>query len=588
MSLQTYNIDDFSGGLNDNDSPHAIQPNELTVAQDVLFDMNGRIRRRGAFSYVSGVAANITDTLICANRHAYNSDSKGILWVTTDGTDTDFWFRPDGGSIVNFLTMSGVVATRGQIFGGFSANRVHGYDSVNNISIIVTNVGTIGFKYDDDGIYPDIAPGSAPGYRYTKNDGTEDITAVYRSVKPDQNQFTLDSGKIEITYIAGSGTLSGYNIDGSTSRSGINPVLGNAKFAFGVSTDTFSWLSGESKHPQRLHFSGARERDFGGQDSNLWDQKDNLHIPSQPTQRLTGLAVVGSKLAIMKESELHVLIPDADVTKFQQRFVSDASCLDYRSIAYHKNGCIFAGHNGVWAFDGNSINKLSNSIENSWNAAISGFNRSNMKLVGGVIQNHYVVTIINSSGRSIAAFCCNLDTGAWSTLTNFHFHEIFSSIDGLETWGFYKVPTEGTSEVGSFVPMRLDPLFTQPISTGNDAYGAGGPNMMIETGRLDLGDMFRQKHFRSVLLSYRTATTSGSPALKMKIVPSLSVDTNYSTLDTLSFPAATVGYARKFFDKRTSALGLRIEEDRSGGDFSSILINGIQLLFKPMRPGRPS
>jgi len=117
-----------------------------------------------------------------------------------------------------------------------------------------------------------------------------------------------------------------------------------------------------TQHTTRLYWSCINEPE-------TWDAADFNEIGYKDGQQITGIKSLGDRLVIFKESSIWVAFftGSSDIPFTFQRTQSDVGCVSGGSIQAANNALLFANSDGLYFFDGNNSDKLSNKINNTIN-----------------------------------------------------------------------------------------------------------------------------------------------------------------------------------------------------------------------------
>jgi hypothetical protein len=170
---------------------------------------------------------------------------------------------------------------------------------------------------------------------------------------------------------------------------------------------------------------GVRERsrlNWGVINSgDTWLDADFAYINRNDGQDITGLAVLGDRIVIMKDRSIWIgqFTGDVDIPFQFQKTQSHVGCVSGYSIQNVANGLTFMGEDGIYFFDGNQSTKLSNRI----NDTIYGNN--------GARQSNTVSMYQKYKNRTWFSQCASGETEASSVITWDDFNNAFSVYDGL-------------------------------------------------------------------------------------------------------------------------------------------------------------
>ena len=127
------------------------------------------------------------------------------------------------------------------------------------------------------------------------------------------------------------------------------------------------------KYGSRIMWSAIKTID-------TWDAADYIDISKDDGDEITGLRVLGDRLCVYKNNSIYVVsfTGDADVPFVVQKTNSAVGCAAPFSIQEWGNGHVFLSYDGVYFFDGNSSEKMTDRI----NDTVLSFN--NTQLINAV------------------------------------------------------------------------------------------------------------------------------------------------------------------------------------------------------------
>lgn len=130
-------------------------------------------------------------------------------------------------------------------------------------------------------------------------------------------------------------------------------------------------------HTTRVYWSCINEPE-------IWNAADFNEIGYRDGQEITGLQVLGDRLVIFKERSIHVAFftGSSDIPFTFEETPSEVGCSSGASIQKVNNNLIFNTQDGIYYFDGNNANKLSNKI----NATITAFKNTQFPNVVSAYQ----------------------------------------------------------------------------------------------------------------------------------------------------------------------------------------------------------
>jgi hypothetical protein len=583
MALANFNYDNWSGGLNLQDSAHGISENELVRAQDVIITEEGRISRRGPFGAREIYNLINARDIIAAGRHQWKIDTQGLLFLATTASETIIYFLPPGETPFTVYRYPGVAKT-GSITSGWTRPRGDQYNQNSKLdaSIVSCDLFTMVFQYDPDG-YPTslkTRKGQIRAKRNNSNLYNTQLTYV-RGKHPiiGNSNWRTSDGKTLKTATA-MGPI--FKHDKEHHKSGFKYVVSNSLFTFGANTGYF---------PQHFFWSGDRENLEGGQDSHRWNPDDFEHIIEGENDHITSMQEFNGDIAIFKQHSINIIKAAPDPSDFQRFKRGTIGTIDDRSVKLYKGSLIFADTNGIYRFNGQETMSISeDKIGDRWREYLSAWN-PDWTVCAAVVNDRYIISVLNQWGGLVGgnSFVCHLPTGTWGTFGNLPI--IYSCMDEDNT-GVYAFRRENAEQVRI---ITLDPMFNS--RGGVDRVGTG-PILDVQFNRLTVGDGLRMKAFRQISIDYLATHRYMSPSLIIEYTSGLrrSEDDDIVWLsEGLRFPklphtgtnpggpTATIRYPVALHD---TAIGIHITEDLHAGHFETLDINSIGIAFYPMRENR--
>lgn len=587
MSLQSFNYDDFRGGINTEASEFGLSELELVEAQDVIITDKGRIRKRSGYrrrengdSY-STIAC--TDVL-AAGRLKWQEDSRCVLVLCRNATDTLLYLLPPAGVPLLILTWSGV-SYNGDMFPA-KTRPDQSNPNVNSKTdgmIVTCDKFAVVVQFDSGA--------------FAVTEATRD-----HQIRRNPPGAGFSDYVVQFTYLRGSvatlgGTSDWATSDGATytTSATVAPVFDYANtlnrrgWKTGATGDLYSIGANSGIWPQHFWWSNDRQTEEGGEDSHSWNAEDYEHLPVPSNGKIIGVRPLNSQYAFLKSDGIIMLNATPDPADFSRRVRSDIGCLDVRSAQYYRGDLIIAAREGVYRFNGQNQAELSGNIRTMWNDRVRSFG-AGYRIVGAVVEDYYFVNIMDSSNVQIGGDClvCHLPSQTWTTVSNLNLENSCLHEDGVLTYGFLRVGSNTRI-------ILLNDILNEDLSQ-QDSIGTG-PSLIVQMNRLVAGDPTGMKRFRYIITDYVAQTATGTPAIKLQYTTNLRRSrpgeitwAGETTLDTEpatggSFPDVP-NTIRRMISLHSVGIGIRITEDTTSGTFFHIDLNAIRVGFKSMRPGR--
>lgn len=140
-------------------------------------------------------------------------------------------------------------------------------------------------------------------------------------------------------------------------------------------------------------------------------------------------------------------------------------CSDARSIAYWADQVIFANADGIHVTDGAGVDDLTRrcGMKRYWRDTImSGYDTATWTIVGGVLNDHYIVAVMDGATFKAAA-AIDMRGQAWWPLTNIDARAMWAKQGSVDELYFGR---RGAARVGAFAS-----IFMPSASVKNDGDG---------------------------------------------------------------------------------------------------------------------
>lgn len=256
---------------------------------------------------------------------------------------------------------------------------------------------------------------------------------------------------------------------------------------------------------------------------------------------------------------------------------------DGRSCVPYRNYAIWANAAGVWQSDGATLTDLtaSGGISLYYRSVMSGFAFSQgWSAIGGILLDHYILTIRNASGALVTTLVCDIERKAWKEWTN-----IPSAMFAHRSAG------PGTSFFGGDEELffahatqprvcKLSSLWTPTLTNASDADGAA-VQPVLETGYMRIGSL-DEKRIRRIFLGYDLRTAGGGPTLALSYVLTPETGAAYTSMGSLP---VTTQYTRKKMrlGRHGLGFGLKIAQVGASADTRLYSIEGEAHPWEQMR-----
>ena len=215
--------------------------------------------------------------------------------------------------------------------------------------------------------------------------------------------------------------------------------------------------------PQRLYFSAA-----GNPES--WDTTNSYIDLTYP---ITGLASLRTAILIFHDgyvSRIRGYTPPTVAGGSGDFAVDDpiwnVGCSDARSIAYWGDQIIFADGEGIYTTDGAGVDDLTRrcGMKRYWqNTIMAGYTSKVGSIAGGVLRDHYIITVINGINTFQGGAVIDLRNLAWWPITNLDFTSMWSKQAAVDE---LYAGRRGAARIAS-----LASIFVPAASVRNDGDG---------------------------------------------------------------------------------------------------------------------
>lgn len=400
-------------------------------------------------------------------------------------------------------------------------------------------------------------------------------------------------------------------------------ITATATTSVGFLTATFAnrqWYAnlGQSKMSSTVWFSEENMPDCIDTSPNTGD-----FIPVSSGSAKSAMSPIKAiipgfnSLLILKDDESFALL-GSDPVNFEVRKVWDDGCLSGMSVQQWKSTVIYAGRNGIYSWDGTTVNDLTkDTLGKAYKTAVKTFDPTTYRMWSMIARDHYFLFIESvtpeiaitkgktTSTPSVWTIAINLNTGAFTMQSNLDIRGTLVLPSASQTVTWFLVNTSSGGAV-----CDATALFD---SSGNDSFtcigNTVGPSFFMETKRYAMGDPLRRKMIKQVAMHYQ----SFGDGLTIDTIVGLGT-VGTGTTNTTSFPQTAYswqnlgdaytswtslsnaypnwnainlviwGKKRYKFLKHDNFLGFRIYQN--SGSNSLVQLGPWQLGFKVQAPGR--
>lgn len=581
MERRYDNAVDFSKGMNTEMGASA-DPDAPLYLQDALIDRQPEIWQRGGYRYVQPYFKS-SGEILASTSYGYGG-TVGTITVTrrSDIGGTNIWFRyidydePDPNNQNKSFLIHSIprVASQADITTAWSTRR--GANNEPDGIIVATDVGVFWIFWKP-------SMGNSANVFVIQESGTSSPLA----------------GKGHL-YCE---TVNGYTFLANRPSGGGQSAMRN-RLSFSALYDARTWSDSERK--QDLYDIGKT----GG-----WTP-----IPTKDTVNIEALASMENNLLIFKRNQILSMTVTANPLDWSIRKISSTGTLDHRSIAYWQENIIFSNQTGIYMFNGSDMIPISAPIQSAYiedlksGGANSPAYGNNWRLVGEVFNDYYILSIRDGSGNSgkhVRTWMCYLPTMAWTDLSNLPLMDMcIADRGGTKIFGYLSMRPE-VSSAGMLI--RLDDIFDKPTGyrkaasqsidgkdstkaiRSTDVNDARFPKLKIKTRFRDMGDSFTKKTLRHVSIRYAMKNTNNNNNFNMAVKVQKGSEVQQLIPIGKISKSNESGEDANMINRRIPAIirdvSFSVEilpDDAFNGNATAdyIGISGIQLAFKPMRPGR--
>jgi hypothetical protein len=314
-------------------------------------------------------------------------------------------------------------------------------------------------------------------------------------------------------------------------------------------------------------------------------------VPAEDTNEIIAILTTDSPLLVLKVNAVYGVY-GAYPNYTQSLLSAGAGCLDVRgAITVDGYGTFWAGPNGIYSYKRGKVTDLtSDRINKEWRRRIRMYSTeptSDNVVALGVSAGHLLVsaTVGPDANPDSWTWACNLETGAWSEITNAD-ARYFSTV--LTNAGV-EATLATLNDTAHNCPVNVQPMFFPegPVQDGDGYY----PNMVLETGSATDGDGTpdRQSRMTQVAVDY---TIEDNPLHKSQAVVAVistgGVDADPERVsELLGFIDGTDNPYSHKIRLRAGLSGrenrIRIAVTATGQENKSIRISEITALVRPRR-----
>jgi hypothetical protein len=307
-------------------------------------------------------------------------------------------------------------------------------------------------------------------------------------------------------------------------------------------------LGPTSANLTKTYFSGAA-------DPTSWDTTNSWESTLTPP---TGYAALANALLIFqkeKTSRIRGSSPDPGGDFFLDDPFFNVGCTDARSIAVTDAYCVFANPLGIYLSTGfGKPEDLTETIglKRYWNTQLASYDASTYTLGAGMIQGHYIISVMNGS-TFVDALMIDIDGRRGWRLSNFKAVSFWPAVTiGEELYaGSRSQPRV----------LKTSTIFTPSSTVKNDADGTAVP-YTLETPFYEDGPWL--KRFGRAFFTHDTRdAASDNPTLAVSYI--VNPEDAYTSLGTLS-ESTNKKRQRLAVNKRGSGIAFRVVQSNASSN----------------------
>lgn len=583
MSVNLITMNSFSGGLNLQDHPFALNINELREAQDVVIDGKGRARRRSGFANRDPLT-DFSDTPLLIGRFAYQRATRGIFTVIAHDDYTTVEYAADNtttGALFRYTN----VATTADSCQGWTPGSAINVDSKLNTLIVTCDAFTVGINIRTSSAYT----AGTHQFHGTLTRGGTDYYYLVTVIADDGGDFKTPDG------------VSTYTVEKQI----------NGTYTTCASAGHRTWLAGWNKAPQNYvwsHGTASTANPNGLDDSLKWradgdgNPKDMEQLPTSESGHIVALREYNHDLAIIKENNIFVLTANAAQDDWVLSKRADVGTTYLRSVAVAENKIIFSNKQGVYAFTGQDVYCISDAKVGDYWRSLMRSSGINWPVNGLYHDGYYMASITNSDNDHIETLVCDISKGfgneIWTRFTNMDIRGYCLTENGTSTYALlYDVGRDEPNRIVNIGRVFADANsilgHTDSKYLAVDAAPRDGstyrPVFKLNTGTMVIGDAAAVQRWKRILIDYESSP-AGDSGFQVKPILGLDPDTVPETTWPLITPSSDIlpgndsqTRARCFYSLETNGLGFAFEQT---GDPDRVVLSAIEIGYKPMRPGR--
>lgn len=268
-----------------------------------------------------------------------------------------------------------------------------------------------------------------------------------------------------------------------------------------------------------------------------------------------GLASLRNAILVFHDatvSRVRGSIPPPDTDMIQDDPLFQVGLADARSIAYHGETAIWCSTEGVFRSDGTSLDDLTRrgDMKSYWQDLFAGYSAT-WTVAGGVLFDTYFVAVMDGSTFK-DAFMIDLNTFAWTRLSNLHALSFWPSIGTLDELYFGR---RDSASVGS-----MSSIWSPASGVKNDGDG-DAVTPVLETPFYE-GKPGLKQWVKGFIGAQVSDYASDNPTLTVQAVWTPE-STSYATLGTVS-EGTTYGRHRFDMNKRAPGVGFKVTRTNAG------------------------